>query len=129
MMNRNRRNKINKFADVVVRNNGEYVNTVANVVMNNARFADRYSVTYIDRKQLVFDCKSNDGYDFVCDVAIANNVVVAMKDGSGKSGNGFSFKFFKVNTDTKVNDFADWLVDRMDEFLGLEHKECYLVEE
>lgn len=128
-MNRNRRNKINKFADVVVRNNGEYVNTVASVVMNNARFADRYSVTYIDRKQLVFDCKINDGYDFVCNVAIANNVVVAMKDGSNNNGNDLSFKFFKVNRNTKVNEFADWLVDQMDEFLGLEHKECYLVEE
>lgn len=128
-MNRNRRNKINKFADVVVRNNGEYVNTVANVVMNNARFADRYSVTYIDRKQLVFAIKNNNGYDFVCNVAIANNVVVAMKDGSNKKENGFSFKFFKVNRNTKVNEFAEWLVSQMDEFLGLEHKECYLVEE
>ena len=129
MMNRSRKNKINKFVDVVVRNNGEYVDTVANIIANSVRFSDRYSVTYVDRKQLIFDCKSKDGYSFICKVAIANNVVVAMKDGSNNDGNDLSFKFFKVNRNTKVNEFADWLVNQMDEFLGLEHKECYLVEE
>lgn len=128
-MNRNRRNKINKFADVFVGSNGEYVNTVANIIANSARFSDRYSVTYVDKKQLIFDCKSKDGYSFICKVAIANNIVVAMKDGCNDDGNDLSFKFFKVNRNTKVNEFSEWLVDQMDEFLGLEHKECHLVEE
>lgn len=129
MMNRNRKNNINKFADVNVMNEEEYVNTVANIIANNARFADRYYLTYVDIRQLFFDIGNHDGLWFKCEVRFGNDIVVGMNDSSDKSYNGFDIKFFKVEKNTKVNDFADWLVDRMDEFLGLEHKECYLVEE
>lgn len=129
MMNRNRRNKINKFADVVVRNNDEYVNTVANIIANNPRFLDRYYLTYVDRQQMFFDVGNINGLWFKCEVRFGNDIVVGMNDSSDKSYNGFDVKFFKVGKNAKVSDFADWLVDRMDEFLGLEHKECYLVEE
>ena len=129
MTNRNRRNKINKFVDVNVMNEEEYVNTVANIIANNARFMDRYYLTYVDRQQMFFDIGNINGLWFKCEVRFGNNVVVGMNDSSDKSYNGFDIKSFKVEKNTKVNDFADWLVDRMDEFLGLEHKECYLVEE
>ena len=128
-MNRDRRNKINKFVDVNVINNSEYVNTVANIIANNARFSDRYYLTYVDRTQLFFDVGSRDGNWFKCEVRVGNGMVVGMNDSSDKSYNGFDIKLFEVGKNTKVSDFADWLVDRMDEFLGLEHKECYLVEE
>ncbi|QHJ82997.1 MAG: hypothetical protein [Caudoviricetes sp.] len=124
-----KKNTIGKFADINIDDNREYVSTVAYVISNNPRFAERYSLTYIDKQQLFFDCNSKNGYYFKCEVRFADGLVVGMNDSTDKSYNGFDIKFFKVNRNTKVNEFADWLVDQMDEFLGLEHKECYLVEE
>ena len=122
-------NKISKFADINIEDNGEYVSTVAYIVANTKRFSDSYSLTYIDKQQLFFDCKSKKGYYFTCEVQFSNNILVGMNDSSDDSYNGFIIKLFEVNENTKAIEFADWLVDRMDEFLGLEHKECYLVEE
>ena len=124
-----RKNMIRKFADVNIEDNGEYASTVAYVIANNPRFAERYSLTYIDKQQLFFDCNSKDGYYFTCEVRIANDMIVGMNDSTDKSYNGFDVRFYEVKKNTKVNDFANWLVDLMDEFLGQEHKECHLVEE